>query len=383
MNKIYFDNAATTKMDSSVIEVMNSVMIENYGNPSSTHSFGRASRTIVEKARKSIANEFNVTPNEIFFTSGGTEGDNTILVSAVKDLGVKTIITSKIEHKAVLNVVKLLEKTSSVNVVYVKLSENGIIDYNDLEKILNYDDTKKLISLMHVNNEIGTLLDLKKVSNLCEKYDAFFHSDTVQTIGKYKIDLSEINIDFIVGSAHKFHGPKGIGFTYVNKKNKLMPLVVGGSQERGMRAGTEAVHNISGMEKAFLLSYLNLQNNKKHVIELKTYFINQIKEKLPNIKFNGNCDSNDSSTYTILNLCLPVPKEKSVLLEFNLDLKGIACSRGSACQSGSSQGSHVLNNILSKDDLNKPSIRFSFSQFNKKEEIDIVVEVLKTFIRSN
>jgi cysteine desulfurase len=304
-------------------------------------------------------------------------------VSAVKDLGVKTIITSKIEHKAVLNVVKLLEKTSSVNVVYVKLSENGIIDYNDLEKILNYDDTKKLISLMHVNNEIGTLLDLKKVSNLCEKYDAFFHSDTVQTIGKYKIDLSEINIDFIVGSAHKFHGPKGIGFTYVNKKNKLMPLVVGGSQERGMRAGTEAVHNISGMEKAFLLSYLNLQNNKKYVIELKTYFINQIKEKLPNIKFNGNCDSNDSSTYTILNLCLPVPKEKSVLLEFNLDLKGIACSRGSACQSGSSQGSHVLNNILSKDDLNKPSIRFSFSQFNKKEEIDIVVEVLKTFIRSN
>ena len=230
MNKIYFDNAATTKIDPSVIEVMSSVMVENYGNPSSTHSFGRAARTIVEKARKSIANEFNVTPNEIFFTSGGTEGDNTILVSAVRDLGVKTIITSKIEHKAVLNVIKLLEKASSVNVVYVKLSENGIIDYDDLEKILNEDDTKKLISLMHVNNEIGTLLDLKKVSDLCEKYNAFFHSDTVQTIGKYKIDLSEINIDFIVGSAHKFHGPKGIGFTYVNKKNKLMPLVVGGSQ---------------------------------------------------------------------------------------------------------------------------------------------------------
>ncbi|MDA7810404.1 cysteine desulfurase [Flavobacteriaceae bacterium] len=383
MDKIYFDNAATTKIDSSVLSTINNVMQENYGNPSSTHSFGRASRTIVEKARKSIAEQFKVTAGEIFFTSGGTESDNMVLISAVRDLKVETIITSKIEHHAVLNVVKYLEKKYLIKVIYVEIDKNGCIDYQHLEQILDSNKSKTLVSLMHINNEIGSVLDIKLVGEICKKYNAIFHSDTVQTIGRYDMDLSLINIDFIVGSAHKFHGPKGIGFLYVNKKLNIEPIVIGGSQERGLRAGTESVHNISGMETALLLAYNNLENDKKYIKDLKNHFIKQSKELIPNIKFNANCDDYNTNSYTVLNVCLPVAKEKSILLEFNLDLKGIACSRGSACQSGSSKGSHVLNHILEKEDLEKPSLRFSFSKYNTIEEVDIVVNTLKLFIESN
>ena len=383
MSKIYFDNAATTQIDQPVIDLMNSVMINNYGNPNSTHSFGRSSRTLIEKARKSIAKEFNVSSSEIFFTSCGTESDNMILISAFRDLGVKRIITSKIEHKAVLNVVKFLELTESVKVEYVKVNENGLIDYDDLDQILNNNSLKTIVSLMHVNNEIGSLLDLSKTADICKKHNAFFHSDTVQSIGKYRFDLSKLNIDFIVGSAHKFHGPKGIGFVYINKKLKLNPLIIGGNQERGLRAGTESVHNICGMELAFIDSYKRFEKNKKYILDLKTYFITKISSSIPLLKFNGSCKNNNDSTYSILNICLPISKDKSVLLEFNLDLKGIACSRGSACQSGSNTGSHVLNSILSKSDLNKPSLRFSFSKYNNKAEIDKVVEILSDFVKSN
>ena len=383
MDKIYFDNAATTKIDSSVLSTINNVMQENYGNPSSTHSFGRASRTIVEKARKSIAEQFKVTAGEIFFTSGGTESDNMVLISAVRDLKVETIITSKIEHHAVLNVVKYLEKKYLTKVIYVEIDKNGCIDYQHLEQILDSNKSKTLVSLMHINNEIGSVLDIKLVGEICKKHNAIFHSDTVQTIGRYDMDLSLINIDFIVGSAHKFHGPKGIGFLYVNKKLNIEPIVIGGSQERGLRAGTESVHNISGMETALLLAYNNLENDKKYIKDLKNHFIKQSKELIPNIKFNANCDDYKTNSYTVLNVCLPVAKEKSILLEFNLDLKGIACSRGSACQSGSSKGSHVLNHILEKEDLEKPSLRFSFSKYNTIQEVDIVVNTLKLFIESN
>ena len=383
MSKIYFDNAATTQIDQSVVDLMNSVMINNYGNPNSTHSFGRSSRTLIEKARKSIAKEFNVSSSEIFFTSCGTESDNMILISAFRDLGVKRIITSKIEHKAVLNVVKFLELTESVKVEYVKVNENGLIDYDDLDQILNNNSVKTIVSLMHVNNEIGSLLDLSKTADICKKYNAFFHSDTVQSIGKYRFDLSKLNIDFIVGSAHKFHGPKGIGFVYINKKLKLNPLIIGGNQERGLRAGTESVHNICGMELAFIDSYKRFEKNKKYILDLKTYFIKKISSSIPLLKFNGSCENNNDSTFSILNICLPISKDKSVLLEFNLDLKGIACSRGSACQSGSNTGSHVLNSILSKSDLNKPSLRFSFSKYNNKAEIDKAVEILSDFVNSN
>jgi cysteine desulfurase len=383
MDKIYFDNAATTQIDLKVIEQMKSVMSNNFGNPNSTHSYGRSSRTLIEKARKTIANQFNASTSEIYFTSCGTESDNMVLISAVRDLNVKTIITSKVEHKAVLNVVKYLEETESIDLKYVNVSNDGLIDYNHLQTLLKKCSNKCLVSLMHINNEIGSKLDLNLVGNLCKDNNALFHSDTVQSIGKYEFDLSKLNIDFIVGSAHKFHGPKGIGFVYINKNLKLNPFVIGGNQERGMRAGTESVHNISGMELAFINSYTNIQENNNHISSLKSTFIKKIKKDIPEIKFNGSCDDDLLSSFSILNICLPVPKEKAVLLDFNLDMKGIACSRGSACQSGSITGSHVLNSILSDEDLNKPSLRFSFSKYNNNKEVEKVINVLKEFIDSN
>jgi cysteine desulfurase len=383
MDKIYFDNAATTQIDLKVIEQMKSVMSDNFGNPNSTHSYGRSSRTLIEKARKTIANQFNASTSEIYFTSCGTESDNMVLISAVRDLNVKTIITSKVEHKAVLNVVKYLEETESIDLKYVNVSNDGLIDYNHLQTLLKKCINKCLVSLMHINNEIGSKLDLNLVGNLCKDNNALFHSDTVQSIGKYEFDLSKLNIDFIVGSAHKFHGPKGIGFVYINKNLKLNPFLIGGNQERGMRAGTESVHNISGMELAFINSYTNIQENNNHISSLKSTFIKKIKKDIPEIKFNGSCDDDLLSSFSILNICLPVPKEKAVLLDFNLDMKGIACSRGSACQSGSITGSHVLNSILSDEDLNKPSLRFSFSKYNNNKEVEKVINVLKEFIDSN
>ena len=383
MDKIYFDNAATTQIDLKVIEQMKSVMSNNFGNPNSTHSYGRSSRTLIEKARKTIANQFNASTSEIYFTSCGTESDNMVLISAVRDLNVKTIITSKVEHKAVLNVVKYLEETESIDLKYVNVSNDGLIDCNHLQTLLKKCSNKCLVSLMHINNEIGSKLDLNLVGNLCKDNNALFHSDTVQSIGKYEFDLSKLNIDFIVGSAHKFHGPKGIGFVYINKNLKLNPFVIGGNQERGMRAGTESVHNISGMELAFINSYTNIQENNNHISSLKSTFIEKIKKDIPEIKFNGSCDDDSLSSFSILNICLPIPKEKAVLLEFNLDMKGIACSRGSACQSGSNTGSHVLNSILSDEDLNKPSLRFSFSKYNNNKEVEKVINVLKEFIDSN
>lgn len=383
MDKIYFDNAATTQIDLKVIEQMKSVMSDNFGNPNSTHSYGRSSRTLIEKARKTIANQFNASTSEIYFTSCGTESDNMVLISAARDLNVKTIITSKVEHKAVLNVVKYLEETESIDLKYVNVSNDGLIDYNHLQTLLKKCSNKCLVSLMHINNEIGSKLDLNLVGNLCKDNNALFHSDTVQSIGKYDFDLSKLNIDFIVGSAHKFHGPKGIGFVYINKNLKLNPFVIGGNQERGMRAGTESVHNISGMELAFVNSYTNIQENNNHISSLKSTFIKKIKKDIPEIKFNGSCDDDLLSSFSILNICLPIPKEKAVLLDFNLDMKGIACSRGSACQSGSITGSHVLNSILSDEDLNKPSLRFSFSKHNNNQEVEKVINVLKEFIDSN
>ncbi|RZP07358.1 MAG: cysteine desulfurase [Flavobacteriales bacterium] len=383
MNKIYFDNAATTQIDSAVVDRIQNIMLNNYGNPNSTHSYGRSARTLIEKARKTVSTQFKASPSEIYFTSCGTESDNMVLISAVRDLRVKRIITSKIEHKAVLNVVKYLTETESIEIKYVDVLNNGLIDYNHLEILLKESSHKTLVSLMHINNEIGSKLDLIRVGKMCEDNNALFHSDTVQSIGKYDFDLSKLNIDFIVGSAHKFHGPKGIGFVYINKNLKLNPFVIGGNQERGMRAGTESVHNICGLETAFIESYQNIITNNKHIQNLKTEFINQIKKLIPSIKFNGSCENNLLSSPSIINVCLPISKEKSVLLEFNLDMKGIACSRGSACQSGSQSGSHVLNSILSKEDLDKPSLRFSFSKYNSSEEVVRVVSVLKDFVESN
>lgn len=380
MKKVYFDNAATTQLRNEVIITITEVLKTEYGNPSSTHSYGRSSKSLLENARKEIAGFLNVSSSEIIFTSGGTEADNLILTSAVRDLGVKRIITSHIEHHAVLHTLEWLQQTYNIKIDYVKLDDRGLVDYEDLEQLLKTSSGKSLVSLMHVNNEVGNVLDLKRVALCCKKYDALFHSDTVQSMGSYKFDFKEIPIDFAVASAHKFHGPKGVGFAFIRKNSGLQPFIRGGEQERGMRAGTEAVPSIAGMTEAFKISYRNFEEEKTYIKELKDYFISSLKAAIPNVKFNGSCDDNDSSTYKVLNVCLPIAAEKAVMLLFQLDLKGIACSKGSACQSGSEGGSHVLNAILSEEDLKKPSLRFSFSCFNNKEEIDFVISVLKEFI---
>ncbi|GAA3652059.1 cysteine desulfurase family protein [Flavivirga jejuensis] len=379
MKNVYFDNAATTQMRDEVMTSIIDVMRNNYGNASSSHSFGRSSKSLIEQSRKTIAQYLNVSAGEIVFTSGGTEADNLILRSAVRDLGIKHIITSKIEHHAVLHTIEQLKQEYGILVSYVNLETNGDIDYLHLETLLQTEN-KTLVSLMHVNNEIGNILDMQRVSNLCQVNKTLFHSDAVQSIGHYKMDLQEIPIDFMVASAHKFHGPKGVGFAFIRKNSGLQPVIFGGEQERGLRAGTESVHNISGIEKALKSACDNLNKEADYVKELKRYFINRIVNEIPKVAFNGNSGDLNKSTYTLVNVCLPISPKKGAMLLFQLDLKGIACSKGSACQSGSSQNSHVLTEILSDADLQKPSIRFSFSIYNTKEEVDYVIDVLKEFI---
>lgn len=379
MNPVYFDNAATTPIRPEVIEVMTDVMKNNYGNASSSHSFGRSSKSLIEKYRKDIAAYFKVSPSEIIFTSGGTEADNLVLRSAVRDLGVKTFITSRIEHHAITHTFDQLVKEYDISVLFVDLDQHGEVNYNHLEKLLK-SNSNALVSLMHVNNEIGNLLDIKRVADLCKTYKALFHSDTVQSVGHYPIDLSEIPIDFFAASAHKFHGPKGVGFCFIRKNSGLQPLIFGGEQERGYRAGTESVHNIAGLAEALKLSYKNLDAESNYVKGIKSYFIEQLKNEIPQVEFNGNSGDLEKSTYTSVNVCFPVAPEKGAMFLFQLDLKGIACSKGSACQSGSSQNSHVLTEILSEADLLKPSIRFSFSIYNTKDEVDYVVKTLKDLV---
>lgn len=379
MKHVYFDNAATTQIKDEVIDKMTEVMKSNFGNASSTHSYGRASKALIEKSRKTIASCLNVAASEIVFTSGGTEADNLVLRSAVRDLGVTEIITSKIEHHAVLHTIDELVKEYSITVQYVNLEVNGSVDYKDLEQKLN-SSKKQLVSLMHVNNEIGNTLDLKHVADLCKANNALFHSDTVQSVGHYELDLQDIPIDFLAASAHKFHGPKGVGFAFIRKHSGLKGSIFGGEQERGYRAGTESIHNIVGLEEALKLAYTNLETERHHIKEIKNYCIEQLKTTFPEVSFNGACADFKNSTYTLINVCLPIVPEKAALLQFQLDLQGIACSKGSACQSGSSQNSHVLTQILDAEQLMKPSVRFSFSSFNTKEDVDYLIDVLKAFI---
>lgn len=382
MQKVYLDNAATTQVRDEVIVKMQEALANFYGNPSSTHSFGRSAKTAIEKARKTIAGHLNAKPAEIIFTSGGTEADNMILRCAVRDAGVKTIITSKIEHHAVLHTSEELQQEYGIALWFVALDANGNVDIDDLKALLQKDDSKKLVSLMHVNNELGNLTDMRAVAQLCQAHEALFHSDTVQSVGHFEWDLEEIPIDFLTAAAHKFHGPKGIGFAFIRKNSGLKPLIVGGAQERGFRAGTEPFHNIVGLEEAFMAAYDNLDAERTYVFDLKKYFMNGLVEALPDVKFNGLSGDLERSTYTLTNVRLPFEKEKSKMLLFHLDLKGIACSKGSACQSGSQKGSHVLTEILSDADLEKPSVRFSFSKYNTKEEIDYTIGVLKEFAQN-
>ena len=373
MKKIYLDNASTTALRPEVIQEMTKVLTEDYGNPSSTHGLGRTAKNILELSRKSIAKNLNATAQEIIFTSCGTEANNWILRSAVKDLQVKRIITSKIEHHAVLYTALVLEKEYDIQIDYVNVKPNGEIDITHLVELLS-QEKKTLVSLMHVNNEIGTVLDLERIGRICQEHNTLFHSDTVQSIGKTPIDLEKLSVDFIVASAHKFHGPKGTGFAFIRKNSGLQPLFFGGEQEKGLRAGTEALHQIAGMAKALKLSYSNLETEQKHILELRKYLITQLKTAFPEFKINGNPDG----FYTVLNVLLPFEATKTAMLLFHLDMKGIAVSRGSACQSGSIKASHVLAEMLSVEDLKKPSLRISFSHYNTKQDIDILVEALKT-----
>ncbi|GGW31288.1 cysteine desulfurase family protein [Arenibacter certesii] len=379
MRKVYLDSAATTQVRPEVITRMQEALSDYYGNPSSSHSFGRSAKTGIEKARKTIAKQLNANPSEIVFTSGGTEADNMILRCAVRDLGVKTLITSPIEHHAVLHTARELKREYGIALQYVKLDLKGNPDLTHLESLLKNDDDKKLVSLMHVNNEIGNLLDIDSVTKLCVDNNALFHSDTVQSIGHYSWDVQKTPLHFLTAAAHKFHGPKGIGFAYIKRNTGLKPLIFGGSQERGFRAGTESFHNIIGLEEAFLLAYSNMEVESKYIADLKHYFLEKLQAAIPGVKFNGESGNMEKSTYTLVNVCLPFDPEKALMLLFHLDMKGIACSAGSACQSGSNLGSHVLSEILSEEEMRKPSLRFSFSSYNTREDLDYVIQVLSDY----
>lgn len=373
MKKVYLDNAATTAIRPEVVQEMVKVMSEDFGNPSSTHSFGRHSKSILELARKTIAKNLNAKAQEIIFTSGGTEGNNWILQSAISDLKIERIISSKIEHHAVLHVVEYFLEEKNVRVDFVNIKADGNIDVNHLVELLS-ENIPTLVSLMHVNNETGNVLDLQLIGRICKQHHAFFHSDTVQSIGKSVFDLQELPIDFVNASAHKFHGPKGIGFLFVRKGLIIKPMFLGGEQEKGLRAGTESIHNISGMAKALELSYQNLEAEKAYILSLKNYLLEQFELSFPGFKINGTKEG----FYNIINILLPFDEAKTSMILFHLDMKGIAVSRGSACQSGSIKPSHVLAEILDESDIKKPSLRISFSHYNTTDDIDYLIEALKT-----
>ena len=383
MKKVYLDNAATTQLRPEVVAEMTKVLLEDFGNPSSTHAFGRNSKNLIELSRKSIAKNLHCTAQEIIFTSCGTEANNFIIQSCIRDLKIERIITSRIEHHAVLHTVEILEKQYNFDVDFVNILPTGDIDVLHLTELLS-SNQKTLVSLMHVNNEIGTVLNLDRISKICKQYNAYFHTDTVQSVGKTIINLQETPIDFLVASAHKFHGPKGIGFAFIRKGIVLNPILLGGEQEKGLRAGTESVHNIVGLASALDISYLHLADEQKYILDLKKYCLHQLKDTFPEIKINGESNSDILNSeflfttfYNILNVILPLSEEKTAMLLFHLDIKGIAVSRGSACQSGSNKPSHVLAEFLNDEDLKKPSLRISFSHYNTKEDIDYLIDCLK------
>ncbi|APG64215.1 cysteine desulfurase [Tenacibaculum todarodis] len=378
MKTIFLDNASTTPMYSEVISVMQQSMQDNFGNPSSIHQFGRKAKSSIENARKNIAKHFNIPSSQLVFTAGGTEADNLILINAVTNLAVTRIITTKIEHHAVLHTAVYLQKENNVEVLYVNVDEFGAVDLKHLEELLVSSPEKTLVSLMMVNNEIGNILPVEEVCEICKKHNALFHSDTVQAIGHYKIDLQKTPIDFITASAHKFHGPKGVGFMYFKKGLGVKPMLHGGEQEKGARSSTENVHAILGMDKALEIGVSNLEADSTYITDLKKYFISELKNLSDKITFNGLSSDVSKSSYTILNVRFPV--ENKMFL-FNLDLAGIAVSGGSACQSGSNKGSHVLQAFLSDEDAKKTSVRFSFSKFTTKQEIDFCIIKLKSILK--
>jgi cysteine desulfurase len=371
-DRIYLDNAATTRLDPEVLEVMMPLLTEQFGNPSSIHAHGREVRSLIEKARKSIANLLNTSPSEIFFTSGGTEADNTAIYGSIESLGVRHIITSPIEHHAVLHTLEFLKKQGKIELSILDIDSKGNINYEQLADLL-HKKNHSMVSLMHGNNEIGNLIDLNQIGELCEQYNAIFHSDTVQTMGFYQHDLQNLKIDFIVGAGHKFHGPKGVGFMYINAQNRIQPFVHGGAQERNMRGGTENIYGIIGIAKALEIAYRDMEVNRKHIEGLKQRMIEKLGNSIKGISFNGESAEMQKSIYKVLNASFP-PNEDNDMLLFNLDIARISCSGGSACASGTNIGSHVLDAL--QIDPARGNVRFSFSKYNTVEDVDYAVNVV-------
>ena len=368
--KVYLDNAATTPISKEVLDVMIPIMQNQFGNPSSIHRFGTVVRALVEHARRNVSKLLNCSPGEVFFTSGGTEADNMAIRCAIRDLGIKHAISSKIEHHAVEHTLEVMEKNGEIKLSYVNIDSKGNIDLAHLRSLLASNE-RSFVSLMHANNEIGTLLPIKKVGELC----AIFHSDTVQTMGHYKIDTQSIHVHFLTCAAHKFHGPKGVGFLYINKSLHINPFIYGGPQERNMRGGTENVYGIVGLSKALEEANKNIEEHQKYISSLKKHMQNRLVNEIKGVEFNG--EDIEHSLYTVLNVSFP-PSDKGEMLLFSLDIEGIAASGGSACSSGSNVGSHVLNGIGVSSE--RAAIRFSFSKYNTIEEIDYTVDKLKLIL---
>ena len=373
MKRVYLDNAASTPIAPEIIEMMSEMMKTNFANPSSVHSFGRESKIIVENARKSIANLLNTSPGSIFFTSGGTEADNMAIKCGIEDYKIKYAITSRISHHAVLYPLEDLAASGKIKLSYIDIDENGVVSLSHLKELLK-NNPRTFVSIMHANNEIGTIQDLKQIGEICKENNAIFHSDTVQTIAHFPFNMQELNIDFMAASAHKFHGPKGVGFIYISENIQIKPLLRGGAQERNMRAGTENVYGIAAIAMAMEMAYEHLEEETKYIKGLKSYMIEKFKTEMPEVQFYGKCTDMDNSLYTVLSVNFPETDFAEMLL-FNLDIMGISCSGGSACASGGTKGSHVLTAIV--PDSKRPGIRFSFSKYNSKEEINYTIEKLK------
>ena len=371
--KVYLDNAATTPIAPEIIEMMSQMMKTHFANPSSVHSFGRESKIIVESARKRIAKLLNTSPGSIFFTSGGTEADNMAIKCAIHDHKITHAITSKISHQAVLYPLQDLAKEGVIKLSYIDIDKDGAVSLSHLKELLK-DNSRTFVSIMHANNEIGTLEDLKQIGEICKEYNAIFHSDTVQTIGHYPFNMQDLNVDFMAASAHKFHGPKGVGFIYISEKIKIKPLIRGGGQERNMRAGTENIYGIAALAMAMEMAYEHLEEEVKYIKGLKKYMIEKLQTEIEDVQFYGKCTDIENSLYTVLSCHFPETDIAEMLL-FNLDILGVACSGGSACASGGNKGSHVLTEIAPNS--KRPGIRFSFSKYNTKEDIDFTVAKLK------
>ncbi|MEQ8239313.1 MAG: cysteine desulfurase family protein [Cyclobacteriaceae bacterium] len=370
--RVYLDNAATTPIDEAVFEEMRPFMLNMYGNPSSIHTHGRQVRAAIEKSRKKVADLLNTSPSEIFFTSGGTEADNTAIRCTVEDYQVQHIISSPIEHHAVLHCVEALHKAGKAQLHLLHVDEMGNISTDELESLLK-QYPNALVTLMHANNEIGNINDIAMIGEMVKSHQGYFHSDTVQTMGHYKHDLQKLHVNFLVGSAHKFHGPKGVGFLYVNHEKTIQPFIQGGAQERNMRGGTENVYGIIGLAKALEMAYSDMNNHEAHIKALKDRAINNLRKNIKDVDFNGMSGDIDKSLYTVLNICIP-PSENNDMLLFNLDINGISVSGGSACSSGSSVGSHVISAL--KKDPQRAAVRFSFGRNNTIEEVDFATSKL-------